>query len=203
MFEAFSDTQTIVQNKEWLMHASAKALDIFFSPLGAIGTFILGFGYLVADNRRRPPMAASRATTPIAPVPIAPKGYAPVSTGTPLPDSISPEDQNHLVKSLHWSSPSELQLQILYGATDRCQHLAELFSAIVSRAKWTQPSPPSPVAPGSDVGKGIIIRSSLTDPAAIAANKLAVSLREIGLNPDYERTPELRRFSSCLLYIDE
>lgn len=203
MFEAFSDAQTIVQNKEWLMHLSAKALAVFFSPTGAIATFVLGFGYLVADNRRHTQRITSRDTSPTSSASVAPKGYASARTAIPLPDSISSEDQDHLVKSLHWSNPSELQLQILYGDTYRCQHLAEQFSAIVSRAKWTQPSPPSPIAPGSDVGKGIIIRSSLTDPAAIAANKFTVALREIGLNPEYERTPELRRFSSCLLYINE
>jgi hypothetical protein len=124
-----------------------------------------------------------------------------------VPDFISDKDKDHLIKGL-FEPPElkanrirELKIQILYAA--RFAHLAQQFQDIASSANWTPVSAPLPIAPGAAVPRGLVIRSSLTDPAYAAANKLSVNLREIGLNPDSDTDAQLRHYDHCFLYLNE
>jgi hypothetical protein len=204
MLEAGGDAQFIVQNREILRQLMTQAVDLFFSTPGAIITFIACFGYLIVDNRMA--RRATWATTPIPPrslssnIPSTLRRHA-------VPDFISDKDKDHLIKGL-FEPPElkanrirELKIQILYAA--RFAHLAQQFQDIASSANWTPVSAPLPIAPGAAVPRGLVIRSSLTDPAYAAANKLSVNLREIGLNPDSDTDAQLRHYDHCFLYLNE
>lgn len=122
-----------------------------------------------------------------------------------IPEPFSTEDQAILKKGLTVDDleKGQYRFQIIREEDDRSRKFADSLSLVLKKSKWIETTPTSGPAPGYPLPLGITIRCGTVSPADSAGNSLTVSLRQVGLHPDYVEDATLRAYDYVIIYVSD